>query len=310
MHRRAADNPNQPRPSPPRGAFTLVELLVVVGIIAALIALLLPALAKVRESARSTQCLSNLKQIGHAATIYRAEQGRIPIFIIGRSLTGGPFTGNGGTFNRVGWVLGGMTTHDAVDPYYIDESEKPLNRYLYRDIGPPESFTGVRTPASRRIDRPIFRCPSDLPGTPAPGILTGIAGAASPYEAWGTSYFMNEGFADDPDVKPLLTAFFSQQATPDTHAYLNRSISRELARWSASRTVLASELPFTVSVRSGVRQRLMGFHGRFSTHNLLFLDGHAKPVTVVEGDFSRPPGITYNPYPHRGAEWSLFNDRR
>ncbi len=67
------------RPFPFSRGFTLVELLVVIGIIALLMSMLLPSLAKARQSAQKAACASNMRQIGIAMNMFANEHdGRLP----------------------------------------------------------------------------------------------------------------------------------------------------------------------------------------------------------------------------------------
>jgi prepilin-type N-terminal cleavage/methylation domain-containing protein/prepilin-type processing-associated H-X9-DG protein len=93
---------------PHRRAFTLVELLVVIGIIALLVAMLLPALNKAREASKAATCLSNLRQITTAFILFAHDnKGFLPQ--IGSAGTGAePYTIDGANYNVLVRWFGGL----------------------------------------------------------------------------------------------------------------------------------------------------------------------------------------------------------
>jgi len=96
--------------------FTLIELLVVISIIGVLVALLLPAVQTMRESARRTSCMNNMRQLGMGTIHYESSKRKLPGYI-------GSIRQNNGKKLRVDWPVLLMPHIERTDVYDYIQSQ-------------------------------------------------------------------------------------------------------------------------------------------------------------------------------------------
>ena len=134
-----------------RGGFTLVELLVVIGIIAVLISILLPALNRARENANVVKCQANLKQTGLALALYaNMHKGTLPYGFVVKGdpiPLVGPYVGESGDWTNL--LVYALANKKGAS--YVEQGSEDMNS---------------------RGPRQLFVCPSASIDPSQPGALT------------------------------------------------------------------------------------------------------------------------------------------
>jgi prepilin-type N-terminal cleavage/methylation domain-containing protein/prepilin-type processing-associated H-X9-DG protein len=228
-----------------RRAFTLVELLVVIALIALLIALLLPALGKAREQAKMLQCASNLRQIGMAMVQYQNDWK-------GYLLTSSPWYGTDPGL--------GIFANPDNAPYYAHQ------------------WTGFLYYKKYVRDVQVMRCPSDAlaeylphPGGPGHSLFTG------PDYPGNLTHFM-AGYGYNGRGLGVFGAFSEPYVTPSFPQFVTRwfkitQVIRPAERyWAAdNHDVLGDNGHQHMNpIYTQIRHR--------GNLNILWLDAHVSPL--------------------------------
>jgi prepilin-type N-terminal cleavage/methylation domain-containing protein/prepilin-type processing-associated H-X9-DG protein len=227
-----------PRPIASKRGFTLIELLVVIAIIAILIALLVPAVQKVREAAARLQCSNNLKQLALATHSFHDVDKKFPYGILrndGAFPPDEPSLLNTPQGNRRYALMHQILPYIEQGPLWSkwDHFTYSNNeRFPATPAGvqfAPGSFSNTIVPA--------MVCPSNQPGSPLSAPVSGVAG-----KYFITSYYGNAGTRSYPRNNATRPSLITYQG--DGMFYRNKRYKMTSVSDGTSNTLLLGERHF------------------------------------------------------------------
>lgn len=198
--------------------FTLVELLIVIGIIALLIGILLPVINRARDAAQTVKCAANLRSIGQGVTLYSADyQGALPASNYYKGLSFDPATGQTPTQPTAGYV--------HWSSFLYGQKDAGTNDDIYRSSVGWDAF---KCPALQNGGLP----PANTYEENTDGLANELSGVLD-WQAPRLAYTVNEALCP----RGIFQKFFSDRGNVRAYRYVNAGKIR-----NASGTILATEI--------------------------------------------------------------------